>query len=30
MCLGWVEVCEEYVLVGWRYVRSVSWLGGGM
>ena len=30
MCLGWMEVCKEYVLVGWRYVRIVSWLGGGM
>ena len=27
MCLCWVEVCEEYVLVGWRYVRSMSCLG---
>ena len=30
MCLGWVVVCKECVFVGWRYVRSMSWLGGGM
>ena len=30
MCLGWVEVCKECVLVGWMYVRSVSLLGGGV
>ena len=29
MCLGWMEVCKECVLVGWRYVRSVSLLGEG-
>ena len=30
MCLGWVDVCKECVFVGWRCVRSVSWLDGGM
>ena len=29
MCLDWVEVYKECVLVGWRYVRSVIVMAGG-